>query len=341
MKNLLKFSSDNNKRILFLCIIGTVLLFAAVFIGILSGSTEISIRNILQAVLNADYANSDISIFLYIRLPRSLASLICGAALSVAGVIIQTVLQNNLASPSIIGVNAGAGLAVTLCTAIGLWGSWITSVFAFFGAFVTVSAVSLISKKHRASRGTVILIGVAFNSLLGAFSDSIRTFFPDVSILSNDFRIGDFSAVTYKNLIPSSLFIIIATIILITLSNELEILGLGDEQAKSLGINISAYRTAFLLLAAVLSGCAVSVAGLLSFVGLIVPNIMKRLAGSSVTSLVPLCALFGGSFVCLSDTLARTIFSPYEIPVGIIMAFLGAPFFVFILIRGKGGHKNA
>ena len=105
-------------------------------------------------------------------------------------------------------------------------------------------------------------------------------------------------------------------------------------------MNTSLMRTLFLLLAALLSGCAVSLAGLLSFVGLIVPHIVRRLAGSKASYLIPLCALYGSSFVALCDTVSRIAFAPYEIPVGIIMAFLGAPFFVFILIRGKGGHAR-
>ena len=105
-------------------------------------------------------------------------------------------------------------------------------------------------------------------------------------------------------------------------------------------MNTSLMRTLFLLLAALLAGCAVSIAGLLSFVGLIVPHAVRRMAGSKSSHLVGLCALFGAAFVCLCDTISRTAFAPYEIPVGIIMAFLGAPFFVFILIKGKGGHAG-
>ena len=112
------------------------------------------------------------------------------------------------------------------------------------------------------------------------------------------------------------------------------------QYAKGLGLNTSLMRTLFLLFAALLAGCAVSLAGLLSFVGLLVPHTVRRVAGSSSSSLMGLCALYGAGFVCLCDTVARTAFSPYEIPVGIIMAYLGAPFFVFILIKGKGGHSR-
>lgn len=200
--------------------------------------------------------------------------------------------------------------------------------------------VSLGAKKWGASRGTVILIGVAMNSLLGAVSDSIITFIPEVGVMSNNFKIGEFSAVTYQKLVPAMFIIAVAIVVLITLHNELDVLSLGEESAKGLGLNTGLMRMLFLLFVALLAGCAVSLAGLLSFVGLLVPHAVRRIAGSKSSNLLGLCALYGAGFVCLCDTLARTAFSPYEIPVGIIMAFLGAPFFVYILIKGRGGHRR-
>jgi iron complex transport system permease protein len=124
-----------------------------------------------------------------------------------------------------------------------------------------------------------------------------------------------------------------------TFSNELDVMTLGDENAKGLGMNTSLMRVIFLMISALLAGSAVSVCGLLSFVGLLVPHAVRRIASSQAKHLIPLCALFGAGFVTLCDTLSRVIFTPYELPVGIIMAFLGAPFFIFILIKGKGGRS--
>lgn len=337
MKNLLKFCSAD-KKIKILYAVGILLFFVSAFTGIILGGTSLSVSGIVSAFANGLSKTADGKIFLYVRLPRTAASLICGAALAVSGAVIQGVLANRLASPSIIGVNAGAGLAVTLCTAFEIYGGLRLSFFAFIGAFVTVMTVSLIARKIGASRGTLILLGVAVNSLLNAFSDTVITFIPEVGIMSNDFKIGEFSNVTYSKLLPSCILIAVSLAILFTLTNELDVLTLGDDNARTLGLNTSAIRTLFLMLAAVLAGCAVSLAGLLSFVGLIVPHAVRRVVGSKSSHLLPLCALFGATFVCLCDTAARTVFAPYEIPVGIIMAFLGAPFFVFILIKGKGGH---
>ena len=339
MKHSLRSSSQKNK-ITRLYLLGALFLCMSAFLGICLGSTALSVSEIADAFQKGFNASAGTRIFAYVRLPRTLASLVCGAALAVSGAVIQDVLANRLASPSIIGVNAGAGLAVTLCAALGIVGGWQLSLCSFLGAFASVMVVSLASRRWGASRGTVILIGVAMNSLLGAVSDTITTFIPEVGLMSNDFKIGEFSAVTYQKLLPAAIIILLVIGVLHTLHNELDVLSLGEENAKGLGLNTSFMRTLFLMLAALLAGCAVSLAGLLSFVGLLVPHAVRRAAGSRASDLMGLCALYGAAFVCLCDTVARTAFSPYEIPVGIIMAFLGAPFFIFILVKGKGGHRH-
>ena len=250
-------------------------------------------------------------------------------------------LANRLASPGIIGVNSGAGLAVILCTAFGIYGGFRLSLFAFVGAFVSVLAVSVIAARTGASKGTVILMGIALNSLFNAISDTVITFNTDIAVMSNDFKIGEFSSVTYQKLLPAAVVIAVSLLILFTLKNELEIIGMGQETAEGLGLNTRFYRILFLILSALLAGSAVSIAGLLSFVGLIVPHIVRKLMGGDGKRLLPMCALLGGGFVSVCDTTARTLFTPYEIPVGIIMSFLGVPFFILLLIKKKGGHADA
>ena len=321
--------------------VAILLLFLAAVLGVLLGASEVRLSDMLSSLFKGDMESPEARILLYVRLPRVFGALVCGSALAVSGAVIQGVLANRLASPSIIGVNAGAGLAVTICSALGAIGGWRVSLAAFVGAFLTVMLVSLGARKWGASRGTVILMGVALNALLGAISDTVTTFKPEIGIQSLDFKIGDFSSVTYTKLIPAAAIVFVSVLILLTLSNELDVLTLGDENAKGLGMNTHVLRVIFLLLSALLAGAAVSVCGLLSFVGLLVPHAVRRISTSESKHLLPLCALFGAGFVSLCDTLARVIFAPYELPVGIIMAFLGAPFFIFILIRGKGGHGRA
>ena len=333
--------SLRKNKIAYIYALALVMLLFSVALGILFGSTRLHLGMAMADILGGNADSTDARILIYVRLPRVLAALICGMALAVSGAVIQGVLANRLASPSILGVNAGAGLAVTLCSAFGLLGGWQLSLCSFAGAFATVLLISLGAKKWGASRGTVILMGVAMSALLGAISDTVTTFAPDVSMMRNDFKIGDFSSVTYARVLPSAALILLAVVVLITLSNELEVLSLGDENAKGLGLNTDGMRVVFLLLSALLAGAAVSVCGLLSFVGLLVPHAVRRIGASASKHLIPLCALCGAGFVTLCDTLARVVFAPYELPVGIIMAFLGAPFFIWILLRGKGGHRNA
>lgn len=336
----MKHLQKNKTKIQGIYAIAVSLLIVSALLGILLGATRMSLSDLIKAITDTEGKLPESKILCYVRFPRVMASLLCGAALAVSGAVIQCVLANRLASPSIIGVNSGAGLAVTICTAFGIVGGWKLSLFAFLGAFFTVMLVSFGAKKWGASRGTVILMGVALNALLGAISDTVITFVPEVSMMSNDFKVGDFSSATYTKLIPAVVIIFASMLVLFTLSQELDVLTLGDENAKGLGLNTDMMRVIFLILAALLAGSAVSIAGLLSFVGLLVPHAVRRVATAQSKHLLPLCALFGAGFVTLCDTLARTAFAPYELPVGIIMAFLGAPFFIFILIKGKGGHSR-
>ena len=337
----MKHSMKNKNKIGYLYAAAIVMVLCGAVFGILLGSTSISTKILLQSLLQFQTNSAAGKILWFVRFPRVSGSMLCGAALAVSGATIQAVLANRLASPSIIGVNAGAGLAVTICGAMGILGGWQFSLCAFLGAFVAVMFVSMGAKKWGASRGTVILMGVTMNALMGAFSDTIRTLVPEVSVLSNNFRVGDFSAVTYNKLGPAAVVIGVSFVILYSFANELDVLTLGDDEAKSLGLNANVMRTVYLILCAAMAGAAVSIAGLLSFVGLLVPHVVRRMATAEARHLIPLCALFGAGFVTLCDTLARIVFAPYELPVGILMAFLGAPFFLFVLLKGKGGHGHA
>lgn len=322
-----------------------VIFLASVFIcmlialsGLMFGSCLISPESMLKGLFDPD--STEGAILLYSRLPRVLASFLAGAALSVSGAVLQNVLANKLASPGVIGVNAGAGFGVTLCCSLGLFSGWAISAFAFGGALICVFLLSFFSARTGASRTTVILGGVALNSILGAFSESLGVLDEDVAMLSADFRVGGFSGVSYNRLLPCAILIILSLILLFTLFNELDVVALGDETAAGVGLSLRLYRILFLVIAALLAGSAVSFCGLLGFVGLIVPHFVRKLSYFDSRRLLPLCVLWGGGFVCLCDTLSRLLFAPYELPVGIIMAVIGGPLFVTVLLRMKGGKSK-
>ena len=324
-----------NKRFILVISIAAVGCVMAAVLSICVGAVRISPLDFFGGFDTAEWR-----IFRYARLPRTIACLMAGAGLSVSGAVIQGVLANRLASPGVIGVNAGAGLGVTLCCAFGAASGWVIAGASFLGALAAVVAVAAAAQKTSASRSAVILGGVAVNSFLTAISEGIITLYPEIGAYTADFRTGGFSGVSDTRLIPASVMIIIALIAVFTLSNELDLLSMGEETAQGLGLPVRKMRTIFLALAALLAGASVSFAGLLGFVGLIVPNMAKRLAGGESRRLLPLCAVGGAMFVTLCDCLARSLFSPYEIPTGIVLSAIGAPFFIFLLFRLKGGHSH-
>ena len=328
-----------NKRYA-ICLLCSILCCGLIAVlGLMLGSRFISPAEIIKIIFaKTDSVNS--GIFYYSRLPRVTASLLSGAALAVSGAVLQNVLSNKLASPSIIGVNAGAGVGGTLCCALGINSGWAVSAFAFGGSLIAVILLSLFASRTNASKTTVILGGVALNSILGAFSESLSVLDNDVAMLTTEFRVGGFSAVSYTRLLPAAVMILTALLILFTLFNELDIVALGDETAKSVGLKAKKFRMLFLALSALLAGAAVSFSGLLGFVGLIVPHFVRKFTGNESRKLLPLSAVAGGGFVCLCDTLSRLLFKPYELPVGILMSLIGGPVFVVMLVRMKGGYKK-
>lgn len=314
-------------------------LTAAVF-SLLLGAVRLSPLQLWQALLEGPNSTAGY-IFWYARLPRTAACLLSGAALAVAGTVIQAVLSNKLASPGIIGVNAGAGLAVTLCCALGLLSGWTIALSAFGGAMISVLLVVFTAEKTGASRTTVILGGVAVNSFLGALSEALTTLVPDAGVLSGDFRVGGFSSVVPARLLPAGILICCALVLVLSLHNDLDVLSLGEETARSLGMDVKKIRTLFLVLSALLAGASVSFAGLLGFVGLIVPHAIRSMTGTQSRFLLPLCAIGGAGFVTTCDLAARLLFIPYELPVGILMSVLGGPFFLILLLKRKGRHSHA
>ncbi len=337
MRSLKRFclEKSNKRRLIFFILI--LLLPLSIILSFLLGSVNISIKDIWNTLINGIQSESASRIFWYSRFPRTLACIISGASLATAGSIIQSVLSNKLASPGIIGVNAGAGLAVTLCCASGFLMGWVISLMSFIGAFAAVSIIMLVSVRINASRSTVILGGVAINSFLGAISQSVVILDSDITVLSADFNIGGFTAVTYDSIFYAGIISAVALLILFTLTNELDVIMLGEDIAVGLGMSVKKMRMIFLTLAALLAGASVSIAGLLGFVGLLVPHIMRSLVGNESRYLLPASVLCGASFVLLCDVLARCLFSPYEIPTGIIMSFIGAPFFIYLLLKKRSG----
>lgn len=319
--------NSNKGRLAVLALLLLLLAFS-VFASLRFGSQSLPFSELLSGSGTAG------AIFLYVRLPRTVAALLAGAALATAGVLIQSVLNNSMASPNVIGVNAGAAffalLAVTLFP-----GTAASAPAAFLGALLTTLFIYGLAVRAGLSRGTLILAGIAVSSILNAGVDALSLLFPDESIGSTAFMLGGFSGITLTRVLSARPYLLAGFLLALFLSAELNILQLGEESALSLGLSVKRTRFLAILAAALLAGSAVSFAGLLGFVGLLVPHMARRLIGRDNRWLIPASALLGASFVLLCDTLARILFAPYEIPVGIVMSLLGGPFFLYLLLRHK------
>jgi iron complex transport system permease protein len=198
--------------------------------------------------------------------------------------------------------------------------------------------VLTIAERSGASKITLVLAGVAVSQICTAGIDALVTVVPEALNGYSDFRIGGLSNLTLARIGPAAVLILVGTILALSLSGDLDILTLGSDTAQSLGLPAKKYRLLFLGIAAALAGAAVSFAGLLGFVGLIVPHIIRRLLGEEGRWLLAGSALGGALLLTVCDTLSRTLFMPYEVPVGIVMTLLGGPFFIWLLLRQRGRH---
>ena len=329
-----KSSSMKSKSALMMIGAAAFLVIAAV-LNICLGASGISLGELFRALAEGPGTTKAARILWYVRLPRTGACLLAGAGLAVSGAVIQKVLANNLTSPGIIGINAGAGLAVAACCAFGTYDVWAVAGYSFLGAMAATFLVVIVARKSNASRTTVVLGGVAVTACLNAVTETIITMVPDAALASVDFRVGGFSSVNQTRLLPAAILILAGIAVICTLTNELDVLSLGDDAAHSLGLRVARMRNIMLTLAALLAGASVSFAGVLGFVGLIVPHMARRIIGNDSGRLIPFCALLGGGFVTICDLASRLIFAPYELPTGILMSFLGGPFFIWLLLKRK------
>ena len=299
-------------------------------LSILFGSTTIDLLSMLKGDNDKAYR-----IIMHIRLPRTVGAILSGCALAVSGVLIQAVLNNPIASPNIIGVNSGAGLAaVLLITAFPTLISYIP-VAAFLGALTSCFIIYLFSLKSGADKITIALVGIAVSSILSAGINLVKILFPDSVFDADLFLIGGLSGVTLKKLILPAILIFFAVLISVILSRATDIITLGDETAQTLGINTKVFKFALLVIASVLSGSAVSFAGVIGFVGLLVPHIARKFVGTKHRLLIPAVSLMGSCLVLICDLFGRLIAAPYEVSVGIILAFLGGPFFIALIFSKR------
>jgi len=314
-------------------VVGLAGLTVALLTGIMNGAVQVDLKDI-WAVFMDPTGGEFYQIIYNIRVPRVFVSALTGLNLALAGCILQGVLGNPLADPGIIGVSAGAGLAAM--TVMILWPGYtdLVPLVAFMGALVAVTIVFFLSWDRGIQPMRLILAGVALAALFGGGMSALMVFHSDKVQGTINWMAGGFQGRSWEHVRMILPYSLIGLVGVTMASKYLNTLQLGDEVAKGLGTRVEVVRLGLIILAALLAASAVSVAGMLGFVGLIVPHITRMMVGSDFEHLLPCSALLGAALVVGADTVARTVFRPVEIPVGIFMAFLGAPFFLYLLRKG-------
>jgi len=343
------YKKHTQKRWFF--IVGTfVALIIVAHFAVLSGAMHISLHD-LFTVWTGKVDETIWHVILKIRLPRVVGAILSGMALSVSGCVIQSLLRNPLASPFTLGISGasafGAAFAIVVLGAgssyagsndmASIINPYLVTGSAFVWSLASVFVILMLSKYRGATPEIIILSGIIISSLFGAGISAMQYFSDSVQLASIVFwTFGDLGRAAWNDLLILTLLIIPALVYFLWKSWNYKSLQAGDEYAKSLGINPIRTRLTGMIVASLITSTVVSFYGIIAFVGLVVPHIVRRLIGGNELFLIPASALFGGLFLLLSDTLARTIISPVVLPVGILTSFLGAPLFLFLLIKGIG-----
>jgi len=325
---------------------------AVVVIGSLRfGAESISYTDVVDIFLlwlrngpaRMESAEPNFMILMYVRLPRIILAFMVGACLATVGVGLQALLRNPLADPYVLGISSGAALGAALAMLIGA-GTTIMAMsslplFAFIGGLLSIGIVYRIAVSYgHLPVHTLLLAGVVLNAVFSALIMFITSIMdPNRSFGMMSWLMGTLLAPDYPALGALAVYVGVGTTVLATQSTALNILTLGEESARSLGVEVERLKKMIFVIAALLTGAVVSVSGLIGFVGMVIPHAVRLFVGPDHRLLLPASALVGGMFLVIADALARTLLAPSEIPVGVVTALAGGPIFLYLLTRRKGG----
>jgi len=317
----------------FVLLLAAGLLFSVAIGSLRFGSLSFTTSEILQALLGSEDTLAKI-IVLDVRLPRMLVALMVGANLALSGALLQSVMRNPLADPGLTGVSTGAALAgVSIMLVFPQWGAFVPFA-AFVGGAIACGLVFMLAWKRGIDPIRIILAGVAVNAVFGGGTSLLSILYSDRIQGILMWLNGSIAGRSWHHvslLAPYSALGLIAALLCIKSANLLQ---LGDDAARNLGLNVNVARVTLSLVAAFLAGISISTVGLIGFIGLIVPHVCRLLIGSDYKFMLPLSALLGSLLLITADAAARTVFRPVELPVGILMAVVGGPFFLYLLRKG-------
>lgn len=319
-----------------------IMVIAVLFANILIGSADISIKEIAEALTGEQ--NTAYDILLKIRIPRALAALLLGGALSLSGYLLQTFFNNPIAGPFVLGVSSGAKLivAITMIYSAGLMGALSSAVLilsAFIGSLLSLGFVLLISRKVK-QMSMLVVCGVMIGYICSAVTDFLVTFADDSDIINlHGWSVGTFSGTNMDNVRVIFIFVTLGTIGSFLISKPIGAYMLGESYAKNMGVNIKLLRVLLIVLSGLLSASVTAFAGPVSFVGIAVPHIIRVLFKTSKPLvMIPACFL-GGSIFCMAcDMIARTVFAPTELSISTVTAVFGAPVVIIIMVKRRRGE---
>jgi iron complex transport system permease protein len=324
-------------------VIGVALLGVSAAVGVLVGPVQIAPQDALRWLVSfgnlpSGMSEQDAAILSNLRVPRVIVAGLVGASLSASGAAYQGVFRNPLADPYLLGAAAGAGLGATIAVAFGPATAFavIVPFAAFVGAIVGVGLAYLLGRSSLGGRSATSLVlgGIAVASFLTAVQTFIQQQRAETLRQVYSWILGRLGTSGWDDVRIALPSVLVALATLWSVRRLLDVIEVGDLEAESLGLNVARLRMVVVIAASLATAAAVSVAGLIGFVGIIVPHTVRILSGASYRSVLPLSVLFGASFLILVDVIARTAVAPAEIPIGVLTAVVGAPFFVFALRRG-------
>lgn len=322
------------------------LLLVSVVIAAGLGAVRVGPMQIIAILLDhigistdVEYTRQQDAVVWAIRIPRVLLAVIVGAALAISGAVLQGVFRNPLADPSLIGVSSGAAFGAVAAIVIGAtpFGLMTTPLAAFVGGIVVTLIVWTLSRRNgRVDTVTLILVGVAMNSIIGAAMGMLNYIADDEQLRAVVFwSLGSLGGATWKTNMAVLPFILLGLIVLPRKAKELNLLVLGEREARHLGVDVDRARFVLIIVVGLTTAAAVAFTGIIGFVGLIVPHLIRLVSGPDHRTLLPASALAGAALLVVTDLLARTIVSPSELPIGVVTALLGAPFFLFLLLKTR------
>lgn len=305
------------------------------------GSIEISVREIMEILFLGKGEDTALNIIWEIRLPRILAAIILGGALSVSGFLLQTFFGNPIASPFVLGISSGAKLVVSLVMIFLLGKSMVASsavliLAAFVGSMISMGFVLLVAKKVK-QMSALIISGIMIGYICSAITDFVITFADDSNIVNlHNWSMGSFSGMNWENVRMMAVVTAVTVLMVFLMSKPISAYQLGEGYAQNMGVNIKLFRVVLILLSSILSACVTAFAGPISFVGIAVPHLVKSLLKTARPLLViPACFLGGAVFCLFCDLIARTAFAPTELSISSVTAVFGAPVVIYIMIRRK------